>query len=170
MFTLSLRRQEYLMKLIFYGLRCSSVGRNLIRQGSVWEFNANRVWLVSRFYISYITFLALLQSASFLNTNCAVWCSLMQSDAVSSHTRSIWSMLILVTSNGYKDYSEPRLFGNWTIWHQGGLFGTQTILYLDHSASGLGDVHFHCWKKENKTIRCIPFSCLCYLMYLVDRP
>ena len=35
MFTLSVRRQEYLMKVIFYGLSCSAVGRTLIRQGSV---------------------------------------------------------------------------------------------------------------------------------------
>ena len=56
MFTLSVRYQEYLMKLIFYGLRCSAVGRTLIGQGSVLLFNANRVWLVSRFYIFYIMF------------------------------------------------------------------------------------------------------------------
>ena len=35
MFTLSVRRQEYLMKVIFYGLWCSVVGLTLIRQGSV---------------------------------------------------------------------------------------------------------------------------------------
>ena len=29
MFTLSVRRQEYLMKAIFYGLWCSAVGRTL---------------------------------------------------------------------------------------------------------------------------------------------
>ena len=34
-FTLSVRRQEYLMKVIIYGFRCSAVGRTLIRQGSV---------------------------------------------------------------------------------------------------------------------------------------
>ena len=36
MFTLSVRQQEYLMKVILYGLRCSAVGRTLIRQGSVY--------------------------------------------------------------------------------------------------------------------------------------
>ena len=35
MFTLSVRRQKYLMKVILCGLRCSAVGRTLIRQGSV---------------------------------------------------------------------------------------------------------------------------------------
>ena len=30
MFALSVRRQEYLMKVIFYGLRCSAVGGTLI--------------------------------------------------------------------------------------------------------------------------------------------
>ena len=51
MFTLSVRRQEYLMKVIFYGLGCLAVGLTLIRHGSVLGFSANRVWLVSRFYI-----------------------------------------------------------------------------------------------------------------------
>ena len=51
MFTLYVRRQEYVMKAIFYGLRCSAVGQTLIRQESVLGFSANRVWLVSRFYI-----------------------------------------------------------------------------------------------------------------------
>ena len=35
MFTLSIRHQEYLKKAIFYGLRCSAIGRFLIRRGSV---------------------------------------------------------------------------------------------------------------------------------------
>ena len=35
MFTLSVRRQEYLMKVILYGLRCSAVSQTQIRQGSV---------------------------------------------------------------------------------------------------------------------------------------
>ena len=39
MFTLSVRRQEYLMKLIFYRLRYSAVDRTLIRQGSVLGFS-----------------------------------------------------------------------------------------------------------------------------------
>ena len=58
------------------GLRCSAVGRTLVRQGSVLGFSANRVWLVSRFYFYY--FLTLLQSASVLNTNYVVRCSPMQ--------------------------------------------------------------------------------------------
>ena len=33
------------------GLKCSAVGRTLMRQGSVLGFTANRVWLVSRLYI-----------------------------------------------------------------------------------------------------------------------
>ena len=49
-------------------------------------FNANRVWLVSRFiFYIYICFI-LLQSASVLNTNCAVRCNPM-SYAVISQTR-----------------------------------------------------------------------------------
>ena len=51
MFTLSVWRRDYLMKVIFSELRCSAVGRTVIRQGSVLGFSANRVWLVSRFYI-----------------------------------------------------------------------------------------------------------------------
>ena len=35
MFMLSVQRQEYLMKVIFNGLGCSTVGRTLIRQGPV---------------------------------------------------------------------------------------------------------------------------------------
>ena len=64
MFTLSVRRQEYLMKVIFYRLSCSAVGGTLIRQRSVLGFSANIGWLVSHFYI-----IALLQSASVLNIN-----------------------------------------------------------------------------------------------------
>ena len=37
--------------VLFYGLRCSAVGRTLVRQRSVLWFSANRVWLVSRFHI-----------------------------------------------------------------------------------------------------------------------
>ena len=37
MFTLSVRRQEYLMKAIFSGVRCSAVGRTVIRQGTVFK-------------------------------------------------------------------------------------------------------------------------------------
>ena len=37
MFTLSVRRQEYLMKVIFSGLRCSAVGPTVIRQEIVSE-------------------------------------------------------------------------------------------------------------------------------------
>ena len=46
---------------------------------------ANRLWLVSRFYILYIIFFTLQQSASVLNIHCAVRCSPM-SDAVISDT------------------------------------------------------------------------------------
>ena len=59
------------MKVIFYGLGCSTVGLTLIGQGSVLGFSANRVWFVSRFYIFYIILFTLLQSASVLNTNCS---------------------------------------------------------------------------------------------------
>ena len=53
------------------------------------------------------------------------------------------------------------LFGTHTIRHRTiqhpdystpGLFSSQTILHLDHSASGPDDLHFHCWK-NNKAIR-----------------
>ena len=65
MFTLSVQRQEYLMKVIFYGLRCSAVDRTLIRQGSVLGFSANRVWLVSRFYNIIYIFLHYYKARSF---------------------------------------------------------------------------------------------------------
>ena len=35
MFTLAILRQEYLIQVIFYGLRCSAVVRTIISQGSV---------------------------------------------------------------------------------------------------------------------------------------
>ena len=74
MFTLSVRRQEYLMKAIVYGLKCSAVGRTLIRQGSVLGFSANRVWLVSRLYIFYIIFLHYYKARAF-SIPTAVRCS-----------------------------------------------------------------------------------------------
>ena len=46
MFTLSVRRQEYLLKVISYVIRCSTVALTLIRQEAVLGFSANRVWLV----------------------------------------------------------------------------------------------------------------------------
>ena len=54
-FTLSIRRQEYLMKAIFYGLRyrLHSNQARICVLGSI----ANRVWLVSRFYVLYIFYI-----------------------------------------------------------------------------------------------------------------
>ena len=80
MFTLSVRRQEYLMKAIVYGLKCSAVGRTLIRQGSVLGFSANRVWLVSRLYIFTLFF--------YITTKRERSQYQLQSDAVLSHTLS----------------------------------------------------------------------------------
>ena len=65
MFTLSIRRQEYLMKVMFYGLRCSAVCHTLIRQDLCLRVSADRVWLVSRFYSFYIIFLHYYKAQAF---------------------------------------------------------------------------------------------------------
>ena len=66
-FILSVRRQEYLMKVIFSGNRCSAVGPTVIRQGTVSQ-GLVVIWcgllVVFIFYI-----ITLLQNASVLNTN-----------------------------------------------------------------------------------------------------
>ena len=50
----------------------------------------------------------------------------------------------------------PGLFGTNVDYSAPGLFGTWIMLHLDHAASGLGvslfvsglgDLHFHCWKE-----------------------
>ena len=53
---------------LFHWIRCWNIERNLIRQGSVLGFSANRVWLVSRFYISTIYYKAEMLSIPPINT------------------------------------------------------------------------------------------------------
>ena len=69
MFTQSVRHQDYLMKVIFYGPICSAIGRTVIRQGSV---SYGLVLMGCGLLVVYIFlyyFLHYYQSASVLNTN-----------------------------------------------------------------------------------------------------
>ena len=77
MFTLSVRRQEYLNESsILWTYVFGHMPNSNQARICVLGFSANRMYLVSRFYVVYI-FFTLLQSVIVLKTNCAVRCSPM---------------------------------------------------------------------------------------------